>query len=296
MTLPPGGIAVPSPDDRPSDEGINTFRWAIGKRLEYRLAPGQTQWFLLEAGHSVAGWGDLWPSFEGDITKSVDAEPVPGVRFVVEIRDQFAGAFLDTLTIDLLALPLQPLTGSDGSWQTRTFVGDPFKIGVETRVLGLTRTYGPTARGLPRRVPPTVVVSLPGSNRNNASPLRRLHVCPPSMFTLGHDSSPWQGGVVVAGGAVASLRFGAPAGVSVSCRSAVVVGSSVAWGVTCPGGPELPRAPAEGTYRSGEPAGSGVSSVAVAGNNCPAPGPGIIVGTATLPRTTSDGGSWHDEG
>lgn len=145
LTLPPGGIAVPSPDDRPSDEGINTFRWAIGKRLEYRLAPGQTQWFLLEAGHSVGEWADLWHRFEGDITKSVDAEPVPGVRFVVEIRDQFAGTFLDTLTIDLLALPLQPLTGSDGSWQTRAFVGDPFKIVVETRVLGLLRAYGPIA-------------------------------------------------------------------------------------------------------------------------------------------------------
>lgn len=141
LTLPPGAIAVASPDDRPSEAGIDTFRWAIGKRLECRLAPGQTQWFLLEAGHSVAEWAELWHSFAGDITNSVAREEVPGVRFVVEIRDQFAATFLDTLTVDLLALPLEPLPGSDSSWHTRTFVGDPFKIVVETRVVGVRRTY-----------------------------------------------------------------------------------------------------------------------------------------------------------
>jgi hypothetical protein len=142
LALPIGVVAVPGPGDRPNDEDLATFRWATKQKLTHWLAPGASQWFLLEDGHTIAEWAARWRTNSGELRDGGTAADLPGVRFEFAIRDQFVGSFVDTLTVDVLALPLQPVQGSDSAWQARSFVGDPFKMVADTRVIGTTRDYG----------------------------------------------------------------------------------------------------------------------------------------------------------
>ncbi|MEO6702587.1 MAG: hypothetical protein ABIP57_13955 [Jatrophihabitantaceae bacterium] len=144
--LPVGGIPVWDKQVRPDDAGIETFDWSGQVRLSCRIGPGESQWVLIENGHTVQRWAELWRMFNGAIV-GVEPAPgsaaaVPGVRFVFEVTDQFTDSFHDELTVDVLGLPITPIEGSTDRWQARTFVNGPLASTTATRIIGLRRTYG----------------------------------------------------------------------------------------------------------------------------------------------------------
>jgi hypothetical protein len=144
IDLPAGGFPVGKLSDRPPAEGGDIVRWSQGLRFPLRLGPGESQWVLLEAGHSVERWMELWHQFEGAIDSPHPSDSahaaVPGVRFRFDIRDQFTDSFHDVLLVDLLGLPIKPQDGAS-TWVAQGISQTPFREVCRSRVIGLSRTY-----------------------------------------------------------------------------------------------------------------------------------------------------------
>jgi hypothetical protein len=149
IDLPVGGIPVSGNGVRPGDAGVETFNWSGQARLSCRIGPGEDRWILLEHGHTVQRWAELWHMYDGKIVGTQAAAgstaPTPGVRFVFEISDQFTESVRDQLTVDVLGLPIRPIEGSTGRWEARTFVNGPLAPTTATRIVGLHRSYGDDA-------------------------------------------------------------------------------------------------------------------------------------------------------
>jgi hypothetical protein len=145
ITMPPGGVRVGTEGDRPNEAGEEILNWARGQSLSYRLAPGQSSWFLLEAGYTLEQWAYRWHMFEGKITSTAyGAEPdavVPGARFVIEVRDQFLESFRDMITVDILAFPVEPIPSATDGWIARTTVATTLDTVARTQVVGVRREY-----------------------------------------------------------------------------------------------------------------------------------------------------------
>jgi hypothetical protein len=143
LTMPVGGIQVTGDRERPDDAGDEPRKWSLGQRLKYRLGPHECRWFLLESGHTVERWAELWQHSGGRIESVSDdaGELLPGVRFTIEVRSQQRHAFRDELTIEVLGFPIEPIEGAIGGWTARTFVRTTLDLLARTRVLGVQRTY-----------------------------------------------------------------------------------------------------------------------------------------------------------
>jgi ribosomal protein L25 (general stress protein Ctc) len=143
ITLPPGSAWVPNPGERIQESNLLFMPWALGQNLNYRLGPNMSSWFLVEKGLEVEEWARLWHLFEGDIDRQIsDPSEIPGVRIEISIKDQFASpAYLDTLIVDLLQLPIQPVLLAASSWELNQKPFNSLESHVRTSVVGLTRTY-----------------------------------------------------------------------------------------------------------------------------------------------------------
>lgn len=120
VRLPPGAIAVSGPGERPPEDHRDLLSWALGRRLEFRLDPSGSRWILLQSGRSIEDWVQLHRAYAGDIFNyepTMDARVIPGLRFTVDVEDQFAEGVHDRLIIEALALPLTPIEGSGSAWQ-----------------------------------------------------------------------------------------------------------------------------------------------------------------------------------
>ncbi|MDQ1745908.1 MAG: hypothetical protein QOD07_171 [Frankiaceae bacterium] len=139
IDLPRGAIRVSGDGIRPDETDPDLMRWRGGHRLNTQLAPGEACWLLMEGWRDAADWVRLYQFYSGDIWEApstTSAADVPGHRFDLDVRDQFAEGICDLVTVDVLGLPLTPLPGADSSWQVTGPVFTPFtspKTAVQVR-------------------------------------------------------------------------------------------------------------------------------------------------------------------
>jgi hypothetical protein len=138
-------LPVDAPGDRPADDHRDLLAWALGRRLELRLSPGATAWLLLQGGRSVDDWVRLHQLYAGSILNvepATAATDQPGVRFSIDVQDQFAEGVHDVLMIDALALPLSPIDGSASGWRPTFPLLNPMQgTNTSVRVHGSLRSY-----------------------------------------------------------------------------------------------------------------------------------------------------------
>lgn len=150
VTLPVGGYAVGDLDGRPPEEGEDVMRWSERNRLVVRIGPGEVQWVLVEAGHTVSRWAELAVRFAGSIAEfdsdSLDPDlDVPGVRAVFDVSDQ-GKQLRDRLVVDILCIPVIAVPQATDAWMGRASYNQRFSEVARVAVVGSARAYPGSAQ------------------------------------------------------------------------------------------------------------------------------------------------------